>query len=87
MSISTPAERVRTGRQGEWRTRKPPPWDAFYPPTSCLHRRIDDALRGRIALFFCFFSCMHVCEVRSTQTWGPAVGADTWSLQSLNVLR
>lgn len=80
-SISAPAERVRTGRQGEWRTRKPPPRDAFCPPTSCLHRRMDDALRGRVALVFCPF-CVNVCEVPATQLQGPAVGTDTWAPQA-----
>lgn len=66
-SISAPAERVRTGRQGEWRTRKPLPRDAFYPPTSCLHRRMDDALRGRVALVQFFFLLLLLC----VYVWSP----------------
>lgn len=84
-TISALAERVRTGRQGEWCTRKLPPRDAFYPPTSCLHRRMDDALRGRVALVF-FSSCVYVCENPSNQLWGPGVGADTWTPQGMMVL-
>ena len=69
-SISAPAERARTGRRGEWRTRKPLPRDAFYPPTSCLHRRMDDALRGRVALVQFFFLLL-LLLLLSVCMWSP----------------
>lgn len=75
-SISARAERVRTGRRGEWRTWKPPPWDAFYPPTSCLrtYRWRTEGLSGPCSVFSLCACVKSILASPRGPQWAPTPG-------------